>query len=98
MPEPATQTPATPRAKRTPRPKWVGWVVLLVLIVVGYLTYEHFKPQPKSAMITDTVKRGDLVETITASGSVAAQTGQKFTSARKSRVWSKSSMRTLAKT
>ncbi len=75
MPESAPSTAPTPRVKRTPRPKWLGWVILLAVLVIGYFTYQHFSPKPKSAMITAPVTRGDLVETVTASGSIAAQTG-----------------------
>lgn len=73
MPE---QSAANRRRKRKPR---VLPLVLLVAALAGGWWWYTNKNKPKAAdtgpMITDVVSRGDLTETINATGSITAQTG-----------------------
>ena len=69
--------PAPPtRARKAPKRKWIGWIVVLLLIGGGYYWYSRAHSGAKPGkMITAKVTRGDLTETVTATGSVIAQTG-----------------------
>ncbi len=69
-------TTAKRKAKRTARTLPVV-VTLAVLGAAGWWgwTKTHPAEDPTAKMLTDTVKRGDLVETVSATGSVTAQTG-----------------------
>lgn len=76
MAEAPSHSPRPARPRKAGRPKWIGWAVALVLIAAGYFWYSQtHKPNPLGKMITAKVTRGDLMETVTATGSVAAQTG-----------------------
>jgi HlyD family secretion protein len=64
------------KSKRTSR----ALPILLTLAVAGGAGWwgwakTHPAEDPTAKMLTDTVKKGDLVETVTATGSVTAQTG-----------------------
>ena len=76
MADTETSSAPPPRVRKAPKRKWLGWVIVLVLIAGGYYWYVKAHSSSKlGKMITDTVKRGNLTETVTASGSVVAQTG-----------------------
>src|SRR5579862_929365 len=68
--------PVPARARKAPKRKWVGWVIVLVLVGGGYYWYAKTHATSKNGkMILAKVTRSDLIETVTATGSVIAQTG-----------------------
>jgi HlyD family secretion protein len=75
IPSPAA-TVAKRKVKRASRTLPIV-ITLAVLGVGGWWgwTKTHPADDPTAKMLTDTVKKGDLVETVTATGSVTAQTG-----------------------
>ncbi len=73
-------SPAATMAKRKGKRASRTVPFLLTMAVVGAAgwfgwTKTHPAEDPTAKMLTDTVKRGDLIETVTATGSVTAQTG-----------------------
>ena len=73
-------SPAATMAKRKSKRASRTLPLLITAAVLGVggwwgWTKTHPAEDPTSKMLTDTVKRGDLVETVTATGSVTAQTG-----------------------
>jgi multidrug efflux pump subunit AcrA (membrane-fusion protein) len=68
-------SPSGRRAKKAARRKWLTWGTIAVLLVGGYVIYTRTHKPPAPKMITQAVVRGDLTETVTATGIVAAQTG-----------------------
>ena len=73
-------SPAATMAKRKAKRASRTIPILLVLAAAGAAgwygwTKTHPADDPTAKMLTDTVKRGDLIETVTATGSVTAQTG-----------------------
>ncbi|HLJ56827.1 MAG TPA: efflux RND transporter periplasmic adaptor subunit [Chthonomonadaceae bacterium] len=64
------------KAKRNMRPL-IGFTVLAVLAGGGWFGWVKTHPpeDPNAKLLTDTVKKGDLIESVSASGSVTAQTG-----------------------
>ena len=73
-----TETRPSPnaRVRKAPKRKWLGWVIVLALVGGGYYWYVRAHSGSKvGKMITAKVTRGDLTETVTANGSVVAQTG-----------------------
>lgn len=72
---PSTATALRRRARRSSRALPI--TTLVVLAVLGWWGWAKTHPpdNPLSHLITGTVTRGDLVETISATGSVTAQTG-----------------------
>src|SRR5581483_10637027 len=67
-------------ARRRPRRKSRALPMLgLLAIIVGLGWWgwakTHPAENPASSLLTDTVKRGDLIETVSTTGSVTAQTG-----------------------
>ncbi len=73
-------SPAATVAKRKVKRASRTLPVLITLAVAGAAgwwgwTKTHPADDPTAKMLTDTVKKGDLVETVTATGSVTAQTG-----------------------
>lgn len=65
-----------PKGKGPRTKKWLWPSVFVVLLIVGYAIWvrTHANSGP-TGLIVDTVKRGDIVQTVSATGSVAAQTG-----------------------
>ena len=82
MPDPTPIAPsntvlvASHSAKKG-RPMWSYIVAALVLVGVIWLVWSRIHASSTTAgpIVTGTVKRGDLIETVTATGSIAAQTG-----------------------
>lgn len=71
-----TSSPAKVRQARSQRRKILTWLIVAIVIVGGYFLYAKLKGGDKGLkMITAPVTRGDLQETVTATGSVEAQTG-----------------------
>lgn len=72
-PAPAATKRRTKRKSRT----LPTVITLVVLIGLGWSAYSrsHPAPDPNGKMLTAKVVRGDLVESVTATGSVTAQTG-----------------------
>ena len=73
-------SPAATMAKRKSKRASRTVPILLTLAVAGGAGWwgwakTHPAEDPTAKMLTDTVKKGDLVETVTATGSVTAQTG-----------------------
>ncbi len=76
-----------PTAKSKPAPKlnhsagkrwkYLALFALVVAAVIGWRMWQtaHTVNDGASGLITETVKRGDLIETVSATGSVTAQTG-----------------------
>lgn len=73
-------SPAATMAKRKSKRASRALPILITLAVAGAAgwwgwTKTHPAEDPTAKMLTETVKKGDLVETVTATGSVTAQTG-----------------------
>ena len=76
-------TPETPKVPPKPALKKEGparriaiWAIAIVILGgVGYWTYGKLRASPPAKMITAKVAKGDIVETVSASGSITAQTG-----------------------
>ena len=67
-----------PLAKKHKRHIPRGWLVcgVLVLCGIGWFTWKKLHPPDKvGPLIMGTVTKGDLIETVTATGSIEAQTG-----------------------
>jgi RND family efflux transporter MFP subunit len=63
------------KPKKTPR-KWLWPVVFLVVLGAGLITWTRLRAaNTNTGLITGTVTKGDLIETVTATGSIEAQTG-----------------------
>ncbi|HLK13713.1 MAG TPA: efflux RND transporter periplasmic adaptor subunit [Fimbriimonadaceae bacterium] len=76
MAETPSRNASPPRARKLPWRKWLGWGIVVALGVGGYVWWTRSHSGSKTGkMITAKVSRGDLTETITATGSVVAQTG-----------------------
>lgn len=73
---PAPTTVAKRKGKRASR-AIPALITVAILGGVGWWGWQKTHPaeDPTAKMLTDTVKKGDLVETVTATGSVTAQTG-----------------------
>ena len=68
---------ATPKRKMRRKSRFLPIVIVLAALAGGYYWYNG-KNKPKEdtgPMITDVVSRGDLTESVNATGSIAAQTG-----------------------
>ena len=64
------------QAKRGPAKKIAIWISVLVVIgLVGFWTWGKLHKAPDAKLITTKIARGDLVETVSATGSITAQTG-----------------------
>ena len=55
--------------------KVIGLIVTVVVLGLGWVIWTRTHPQTASKMITAVVSRGDLIETVSATGSITAQTG-----------------------
>jgi len=73
---PSTAAPKTAPKKSGQWKKVFTWLVALVVVgLIGYWTYSKLQPAPSSKMITSTITTGSLTESVSAQGSVQAQTG-----------------------
>jgi len=69
---------SAPLLAHSPRKKWFIPTVLIISATAGGFLWWHIAHKADNStagLITDTVKRGDLIETVTATGAVNAQTG-----------------------
>lgn len=79
MAQPANQetttAPIRPRPRK--RPRWLLAIIALVVIVAGFFIFSAFtgKKTKDSSVKTDTVKRGTIIQKISSTGVIAAQTG-----------------------
>ena len=65
-----------PRARKKSIPAWVWALGILAVAIVAYVAWvKTHSGGDNQKLVTATVTRGDLVETISATGSVTAQTG-----------------------
>ena len=67
--------PAPSKPRRIP--KWAVWVGIVAIVGIGWFLWQRSQASKSrgGAMITATVTRGDLIESVSATGSVTAQTG-----------------------
>src|SRR5579872_7006598 len=72
---PSTATALRRRARRSSRALPIATLVVLAGLGLWGWAKTHPPDNPLSHLITGTVTRGDLIETISATGSVTAQTG-----------------------
>ena len=76
-PTASSKTPVT-AGKKSRRRVPMGWVICgaLVLCFLGWFTWKKLNPPDQvGPLIMGTVTKGDLIETVSATGSVEAQTG-----------------------
>ncbi|MEI8249057.1 MAG: biotin/lipoyl-binding protein, partial [Candidatus Taylorbacteria bacterium] len=52
--------------------KIISSMIILVACIVGYYTYQHFKPVPPPQYVLSMVRSGSIVQTVTGSGQVTA--------------------------
>jgi HlyD family secretion protein len=69
--------PARMVRKRRHVPKWAVWTAVAAVVGLGWFSWTRFQAGKNSTgnVITAKVTRGSLVETVSATGSVTAQTG-----------------------
>ncbi|MFC2534522.1 MAG: efflux transporter periplasmic adaptor subunit, partial [Neisseria elongata] len=49
--------------------KTVKWIAIpAVALVAAYSVWSYFQPEPQTSYITETVKRGDISQTVSATG------------------------------
>ena len=79
MPAPQTTNPIPTKNKPTAKrqvTRIATWAItLLILGFIGFWTWGKLHPAPDQKLITAKIARGDLIETVSATGSVTAQTG-----------------------
>lgn len=49
--------------------KWT--VGITVAAVLGFAAWSYFQPEPQTSYITETVKRGDISQTVSATGEIS---------------------------
>src|SRR5579862_5480275 len=78
--QPTTEHAEAPRTiSRKPKKaqrKWLWPAIILIALIVSVMLWRRaHSANANAGMITATVSKGDLIETVTGTGSVEAQTG-----------------------